>query len=96
VSKFKATCLARLERVRRTGRPLLITKRGVPIAQVVPPPPAEAPVTREIALLSREVMGEHRDPADRMIAATAVVHDLTLVTVDERLRSVEGLRTRSG
>lgn len=45
VSKFKATCLARLERVRRTGRPLLITKRGVPIAQVVPPPPAEAPAT---------------------------------------------------
>jgi prevent-host-death family protein len=38
VSKFKATCLARLERVRRTGRPLLITKRGVPIAQVLPPP----------------------------------------------------------
>ncbi|CAN5548748.1 hypothetical protein BH24CHL9_BH24CHL9_09330 [soil metagenome] len=41
VSKFKATCLARLERVRQTGRPLLITKRGVPIAQVVPPPAPE-------------------------------------------------------
>ena len=39
VSKFKATCLARLERVRQTGRPLLITRRGVAIAQVVPPPP---------------------------------------------------------
>jgi len=38
VSRFKATCLAALERVRRTGRPLLVTKRGVPIAQVVPPP----------------------------------------------------------
>jgi prevent-host-death family protein len=45
VSKFKATCLARLERVRQTGRPLLITKRGVPIAQVVPPPPAMAPAS---------------------------------------------------
>jgi prevent-host-death family protein len=39
VSKFKATCLAALERVRATGRPLLVTRRGVPIAQVVPPPP---------------------------------------------------------
>ncbi|GIU99964.1 MAG: hypothetical protein KatS3mg014_1580 [Actinomycetota bacterium] len=39
VSTFKATCLAALERVRRTRRPLLVTKRGVPIAQVVPPPP---------------------------------------------------------
>ncbi len=41
VSRFKATCLAALERVRKTGRPLLVTRRGVPIAQVVPPPPAE-------------------------------------------------------
>ena len=39
ISRFKATCLAALERVRRTGRPLLVTKRGVPIAQVIPPPP---------------------------------------------------------
>ncbi len=39
VSRFKATCLAALERVRRTRRPLLVTKRGVPIAQVVPAPP---------------------------------------------------------
>lgn len=38
VSKFKATCLARLERVRQTGRPLLITTRGVVIAQALPPP----------------------------------------------------------
>ena len=41
VSRFKATCLAALERVRKTGRPLLVTRRGVPIAQVVPPPPPE-------------------------------------------------------
>ncbi|HWF72630.1 MAG TPA: type II toxin-antitoxin system prevent-host-death family antitoxin [Solirubrobacteraceae bacterium] len=38
VSVFKATCLAALERVRTTGRPLLVTKRGVPLAQVLPPP----------------------------------------------------------
>ena len=37
ISEFKATCLARLERVRRTGRRLLVTKRGTPIAEVVPP-----------------------------------------------------------
>lgn len=42
ISRFKATCLAALERVRKTGRPLLVTKRGVPIAQVVPPPPPKA------------------------------------------------------
>ncbi len=36
ISEFKATCLARLERVRRTGRRLIVTKRGRPIAEVVP------------------------------------------------------------
>lgn len=39
VSKFKATCLALLERVMKTGQPILITKQGRPLAQVVPPPP---------------------------------------------------------
>jgi prevent-host-death family protein len=36
ISEFKATCLARLERVRRTGRRLLVTRRGTPVAEVVP------------------------------------------------------------
>ena len=40
VSKFKATCLAALERVRRTGRPLRVTRFGRPIADVVPAQPA--------------------------------------------------------
>lgn len=38
ISEFKARCLAIIERVRKTGRPVLITKRGVPVAQVLPPP----------------------------------------------------------
>ncbi len=36
IAKFKATCLALLEKVRRTGQPILITRRGQPIAEVVP------------------------------------------------------------
>ena len=39
ISKFKATCLAVLERVRRTGQPVLITRFGKPVAEVVPPRP---------------------------------------------------------
>jgi prevent-host-death family protein len=38
ISQFKATCLAVLERVRTTGEPLLITKHGLAVAQVLPPP----------------------------------------------------------
>jgi prevent-host-death family protein len=37
VSKFKATCLAVVQRVKRTGRPVLITRFGEPVAEVVPP-----------------------------------------------------------
>lgn len=37
VSHFKATCLEVLERVRRTGRSVIITKRGTPLAEVIPP-----------------------------------------------------------
>jgi antitoxin (DNA-binding transcriptional repressor) of toxin-antitoxin stability system len=39
VSKFKGTCLAALERVRRTGRPLRVTRFGKPLADVVPARP---------------------------------------------------------
>jgi antitoxin (DNA-binding transcriptional repressor) of toxin-antitoxin stability system len=37
ISKFKATCLATLERVRATGRPLRVTTFGKPVADIVPP-----------------------------------------------------------
>jgi prevent-host-death family protein len=38
ISEFKATCLKVLERVRKTGNSVLITRRGDPIAVVTPPP----------------------------------------------------------
>lgn len=34
ISTFKARCLALLENVARTGEPLLVTKRGKPLARV--------------------------------------------------------------
>lgn len=37
ISEFKAKCLALLEQVRRTKRPLRITRHGKPVAEVVPP-----------------------------------------------------------
>jgi hypothetical protein len=36
ISKFKATCLAVLENVRRTRQPVRVTRFGDPIAEVVP------------------------------------------------------------
>ena len=43
ISKFKATCLALIEKVRRTGMPILITRKGEPVAQVIPPPKPKRP-----------------------------------------------------
>jgi len=43
ISKFKASCLALLAKVKRTGQPLLVTRRGELIAQIVPPPPPKRP-----------------------------------------------------
>jgi prevent-host-death family protein len=39
VSKFKAACLAVLERVHKTRKPIRVTRFGEPIAEVVPPDP---------------------------------------------------------
>ena len=84
---------------------LLLVERGR--IQVVPPlkartwiddafakaPLKEAPLTREVAMVSRQIRVEHDDPADRFIAATAAVYDLTLVTADQRLLRGKGYRT---
>jgi len=47
ISEFKATCLKVLEQVRSTREPVMITKRGEPVAYVTPPP---LPSTPEIWL----------------------------------------------
>jgi prevent-host-death family protein len=35
-SEFKAKCLALMDEVERTGEPLVITKKGKPVAELVP------------------------------------------------------------
>jgi prevent-host-death family protein len=39
ISEFKAKCLAILEQVRKTKKPIRITRFGKPVAEVVPPSP---------------------------------------------------------
>ncbi|MGB2671413.1 MAG: type II toxin-antitoxin system VapC family toxin [Candidatus Acidiferrum sp.] len=52
----------------------------------------EAPLTHEIALAAHQ-LHLHGDPADRFLAATAQVLDLTLVTADQRLLGLGNIRT---
>jgi prevent-host-death family protein len=46
ISKFKATCLAVLERVRRTRQPIRVTRFGKPVAEITPPANADKPRRR--------------------------------------------------
>jgi PIN domain nuclease of toxin-antitoxin system len=52
------------------------------------------PVDNEIGVKSVNLPGNfHRDPADRIIVATARKHGVALVTADERIRSYPHVRT---
>jgi len=59
-------------------------------------PVKEAAVTTGVALRAHEIDLGHRDPADHLLAATALVYGLTLVTVDERLVAAPWLPTLAG
>jgi len=60
-------------------------------AQLARLPLREAALTAEVAIESQRMRTESNDPADRFIAATALVYDLALVTADGRLRDVPGI-----
>lgn len=51
------------------------------------------PITPDIAVLSQSTEFSHGDPADRLIAATAIWHRVPLVSSDSRLRKMKGLTT---
>jgi PIN domain nuclease of toxin-antitoxin system len=70
---------------REPGRWIAEAWRSVPVRDAV--------LTREVALESRVVRVPHADPADRFIAATAAVYDLTLATADRRLLDIDDIHT---
>jgi PIN domain nuclease of toxin-antitoxin system len=52
------------------------------------------PITHEIALRSRDLPGfACQDPGDRFLAATCLVHELTLITRDQSLLEYRALST---
>jgi PIN domain nuclease of toxin-antitoxin system len=52
----------------------------------------EAALTTEVALETSNLNLAHSDPSDRLIAATAKLFDLTLVTADEKLLAADGVK----
>ena len=53
----------------------------------------EAPINFEIARRVQEINLPHGDPADHFLATTALVYDLTLITVDQHLVEATWLPT---
>lgn len=72
---------------------------SVPLAEffrlAVAPELTVLPVTPAIAerVTALEASGFHKDPADQLIVATALVHGLHLVTDDHRIRRWAGVPT---
>lgn len=58
----------------------------------------ERPVEGEVAIRSAELPSLHADPADRIIAATAIFDGATLVTADAQLlgAKLDGFRVQDG
>lgn len=55
---------------------------------------AVLPITAAIAAATTRLpAGYTRDPADRIIAATALVHGATLITADQRICRAKGIHT---
>ncbi|MCP3997615.1 MAG: type II toxin-antitoxin system VapC family toxin [bacterium] len=56
-------------------------------------PVHEAAVNFEVSRRVKDLAGLHADPADRFLAATALIYELTLVTLDGRLVTTDWLST---
>lgn len=84
ISAWETLMLIERERLRVRGDPATVVEQMLSRG-----PFREAVLTHAVALESRRVALEHRDPADRFLVATANVYDLTLMTSDARLLEAE-------
>jgi antitoxin (DNA-binding transcriptional repressor) of toxin-antitoxin stability system len=58
ISKFKATCLAVLEKVRKSGQPIQVTRFGQPIAEIYPPATLRTPRRFGARIHSGVILGD--------------------------------------
>lgn len=61
-SDFKAKCLALLDEVAKTGRPMTILKRGKPVAQLVPATPRDDGLPQDALFGSVTILGDIVSP----------------------------------
>lgn len=58
ISKFKATCLAVLENVRKTGKPIRVTRFGQVIAEIGPPGGAKSKLRLGGGIGTAHILGD--------------------------------------
>ncbi len=49
-------------------------------------------LTPQIAVVAADLQWDNRDPADRIIVATAIIHEAPVVTRDRRIHAFPGVR----
>jgi PIN domain nuclease of toxin-antitoxin system len=86
ISTWEALMLNAKGRIRLTGDLTEWVYRATASLQ-------EAPLTHEIALAAQQLVWAAEDPADRFLAATAMILDLTLVTADKNLLGLGEIAT---
>ena len=88
VSVWEALVLFQKGRIKLAGEPVAWVRTALAKGFV-----QEAPLNHEIAVHSRLLAIPQEDPADRFIAATALVRGLTLITSDDHLLKCRSIRT---
>jgi len=63
ISEFKAKCLSLLDEVQKTKQPILVTRRGKPVAEVSAPKPKQNPDWMGSMKDRIEILGDIVSPA---------------------------------
>ncbi len=63
ISEFKAKCLALIDQVQKTKRPIVITKFGKPVAEVIPSSPKPTADWMGSMKDSMKILGDIVSPA---------------------------------
>ena len=64
ISEFKAKCLAIVDQVQKTKRPIRITRRGKPVAELIPVSPNRPKELFGFMKGSVEILGDIVSPAN--------------------------------
>ncbi len=84
VSFWEVAALCRRDRL-RIRQPIAIWRRTLLDLGL-----QEVPLGGEIAIVAGQLEGLHGDPADRMIIATSILSDATLLTADQSILDWDG------